>query len=78
MMDTIAVTASFDPAQTREVAGEVKAAARLMLTGEGSSRIFPAKNMMRKAMTWGVDLAMKINLDKPQRARKVGNEYVAA
>jgi glucosamine--fructose-6-phosphate aminotransferase (isomerizing) len=26
------------------------------MTGEGSSRIFPAKNAMRKAMQWGMDL----------------------
>jgi glutamine---fructose-6-phosphate transaminase (isomerizing) len=30
----------------------------MMLTGEGSSRIFPAKNAIRKALTWGLDLAI--------------------
>lgn len=56
MMDTIDTVKGFDPGQTKQVAEEIKSAGRLMLTGEGSSRIFPAKNAMRKAMTLGLDL----------------------
>ncbi len=56
MMETSAVVKRFDAAATREVAKKIAKAGRLMLTGEGSSRIFPAKNAMRKAMQWGVDL----------------------
>lgn len=56
MMDTIDTVKGFDPDQTKQVAEEIKSAGRLMLTGEGSSRIFPAKNAMRKAMTLGLDL----------------------
>ena len=56
MMDTIDTVKGFDPNQTKQVAEEIKSAGRLMLTGEGSSRIFPAKNAMRKAMTLGLDL----------------------
>ena len=58
MLDTVAVAKNFDPNQTAEVAAEIKAAGRLMLTGEGSSRIFPAKNAIRKALTWGLNLAI--------------------
>jgi glutamine---fructose-6-phosphate transaminase (isomerizing) len=58
MLDTVAVAKGYDPDQTAEVAKEIKAAGRLMLTGEGSSRIFPAKNAIRKAQTWGLDLAI--------------------
>jgi glucosamine--fructose-6-phosphate aminotransferase (isomerizing) len=58
MLDTVGVSREFDPGQTAEVAQEIKAAGRLMLTGEGSSRIFPAKNAIRKALTWGVNLAV--------------------
>jgi glucosamine--fructose-6-phosphate aminotransferase (isomerizing) len=58
MLDTVAVAKNFDPDQTTEVAAEIKAAGRLMLTGEGSSRIFPAKNAIRKALTWGLNLAV--------------------
>jgi len=56
MMDTIDVVKGFDPFQTADVAKEIASAGRLFLTGEGSSRIFPAKNAIRKAMTWGLDL----------------------
>jgi glutamine---fructose-6-phosphate transaminase (isomerizing) len=56
MLDTVAVAKGFVPDQTTAVAAEIKAAGRLMLTGEGSSRIFPAKNAIRKGLTWGLDL----------------------
>ena len=58
MLDTVGVAKNFDANQTAEVAAEIKAAGRLMLTGEGSSRIFPAKNAIRKALTWGLNLAV--------------------
>ncbi len=56
MMQTVEVVAKFNPNQTKKVAKEIKSAGRLFLTGEGSSRIFPAKNAIRKALTWGMDL----------------------
>jgi glutamine---fructose-6-phosphate transaminase (isomerizing) len=58
MMDVADVVAKFDPARTRDVAKAVGGVGRLMLTGEGSSRIFPAKNAIRKAMTWGMGLQL--------------------
>jgi len=58
MMDTIGVVKSFNADQTKDVAGKINSAGKLLLTGEGSSRIFPAKNAMRKAMTWGLDLGI--------------------
>jgi glucosamine--fructose-6-phosphate aminotransferase (isomerizing) len=56
MMDTVDVVRRFDPSRTAQVAEKIRRAGRLMLTGEGSSRIFPAKNAIRKALTWGLDL----------------------
>ena len=56
MMDTVAIVKGFNMAQTAAVAKEIQAAGRLLFAGEGSSRIFPAKNAMRKAMTWGLGL----------------------
>jgi glucosamine--fructose-6-phosphate aminotransferase (isomerizing) len=56
MMDTIGVVRGFDPNQTAQLAAMIEAVGKLHLTGEGSSRIFPAKNAMRKAKTWGLDL----------------------
>ena len=56
MLDTVEVVRNFDANQSKEVAAEIASAGKLMLTGEGSSRIFPAKNAMRKAMTQGLGL----------------------
>lgn len=58
MMQTTEAVSKFNPGQTKDVAKEIKSVGKLFLTGEGSSRIFPAKNAMRKALTWGVDLAV--------------------
>ncbi len=58
MMDTPGVVKKFNPDQTRDVAAEIRSAGRLFLTGEGSSRIFPAKNAIRKALTRGMDLSV--------------------
>jgi glucosamine--fructose-6-phosphate aminotransferase (isomerizing) len=56
MMDTVDIVKGFNPDQTKEVAQKIKSAGRLFLTGEGSSRIFPAKNAIRKNLQWGLDL----------------------
>ena len=56
MCDTVKVVAGFDCDQTAKVAKDICSAGQLMLTGEGSSRIFPAKNAIRKGLTWGLDL----------------------
>jgi glutamine---fructose-6-phosphate transaminase (isomerizing) len=58
MMQTIDVVRNFKPDQTKAVADAIKTAGRLLLTGEGSSRIFPAKNAIRKALTWGMNLSL--------------------
>ena len=58
MMQTVGVVKKFDRNQTKEVAAKIASAGRLFLTGEGSSRIFPAKNAIRKALTWGLDLGV--------------------
>jgi len=56
MMETVEVVRRFDVGQTREVAAEIRSVGRLLLTGEGSSRIFPAKNAIRKTLGWGLPL----------------------
>jgi len=56
MMDVVGVVKSFNPGQTKEVAKKIASAGRLFLTGEGSSRIFPAKNAIRKALRWGLNI----------------------
>ena len=56
MMDTVDVVKNFNPDQTQSVAKKIESQGRLLLTGEGSSRIFPAKNAIRNALKWGLDL----------------------
>ena len=40
MMDTIGVVKNFDPSQTKTVAPKIQSVGRLLMTGEGSSRLF--------------------------------------
>jgi glucosamine--fructose-6-phosphate aminotransferase (isomerizing) len=54
MMDTVSVVNGFDPDRTKQVAQRIDFAGKLFLTGEGSSRIFPAKNAVRKALKFGL------------------------
>ncbi len=56
MMDTIGVVKGFNPDQTKSIVKDIESAGKLLMTGEGSSRIFPAKNAIRKTLTMGLDL----------------------
>jgi len=56
MMDTVDVVKGFNTEQTIEAAKKIEAVGKLLLTGEGSSRIFPAKNAIRKSLAMGLDL----------------------
>jgi glutamine---fructose-6-phosphate transaminase (isomerizing) len=58
MMQTVDVVKNFKSGQTKGAAETIQSAGRLLLTGEGSSRIFPAKNAIRKALTWGMNLSI--------------------
>lgn len=56
MMDTVETVKKFDPSCTAQIAGMVSKAGNVFFTGEGSSRIFPAKNSLRKSKRWGLEL----------------------
>lgn len=58
MMDTIDIVKNFDLNQAQSLAPEIQSAGKLFFSGEGSSRIFPAKNAIRKTLTWGLNLAV--------------------
>ncbi len=58
MMETPSILRNFKPGQTGGVAQAIKSAGRLFLTGEGSSRIFPAKNARTQAMRAGLSIHM--------------------
>lgn len=56
MLQTVDVVANFDPSRTQGLAKKIAQASKLLLTGEGSSRIFPAKYAISRALTWGLDM----------------------
>jgi len=56
MTDTVDVVKGFHCGKTADVGEKISSVGRLLLTGEGSSRIFPAKNAIRKSLTWGLGL----------------------
>ncbi len=51
MLETPELVRGFDPGAGAPFAGQIKKAGGLFLTGEGSSRIFPAKRAIYEAMT---------------------------
>ncbi len=53
MLETSEVARKFDPAVAASFAEKAKAKKGLFLTGEGSSRIFPAKRAMYDNLKWG-------------------------
>lgn len=59
MMETPDVVRNFDLSRTAPVAEKIKSVGALLCTGEGSSRIFPAKNSIRRALTAGIDLTVR-------------------
>lgn len=58
MLDTVEVVRGFDAGRSKRIAKGIGEVGRLLFTGEGSSRIFPAKNAIRKALTRGLDLCI--------------------
>jgi len=53
MLETPGVLEKFDFDSVKSIAGEIKNRKRVFLTGEGSSRIFPAKNFISKSKQHG-------------------------
>lgn len=58
MLETPGIIRKFQFGQAAETAQIIKLAGRLLLTGEGSSRIFPAKNLIAAAMQLGMPLTL--------------------
>ena len=61
MMGTVPTVAKFDPDCSKFVADSVRKTGRIFFSGEGSSRLLPAKNSRRVAMTWGLDVNVQID-----------------
>jgi glucosamine--fructose-6-phosphate aminotransferase (isomerizing) len=58
MLTTPEIIRRFDPNQVTATAGAVAEVGRLLMTGEGSSRLFPAKNAMAHARRTGSRLQL--------------------
>lgn len=58
MLETPGILRRFDFGASGAMAQSIKECGRLFLTGEGSSRIFPAKNLMYDALRIGAELAI--------------------
>ena len=56
MLETVEVVKNFSIEGADEVVADLKETGKLFLTGEGSSRIFPAKNAMKNAFINGLEL----------------------
>ena len=54
MMGTVDTVRKFNPADSKFVADSAAKKGAIFFSGEGSSRIMPAKNARRKAMQWGL------------------------
>ena len=66
MMGTVPTVAKFDPDCSKFVADSVRKTGKIFFTGEGSSRLLPAKNSRRVSMTWG--LATEVQTDGSHQA----------
>jgi glucosamine--fructose-6-phosphate aminotransferase (isomerizing) len=58
MLETPGIVGGFDFNQADQAAQAVRQCGKLFLTGEGSSRIFPAKNLIYERMRLGAPLAV--------------------
>jgi glucosamine--fructose-6-phosphate aminotransferase (isomerizing) len=58
MMETPRIVGGFDFQAGRDAADVVRQTGKLFLTGEGSSRIFPAKNLIYESAKMGIPLAL--------------------
>ncbi len=56
MMETPAILRNFKPGKIESVAKAIERTGRLFFTGEGSSRIFPAKNAITRSLRAGLGL----------------------
>lgn len=66
MMGTVPTVAKFDPDCSLFVADSVRKTGKIFFSGEGSSRLLPAKNCRRVALTWG--LATEVQNDGSHQA----------
>lgn len=76
MMETSTILRNFKPGQIGGVAGAIQKVGRLFFTGEGSSRIFPAKNAMTQAMRAGLPINLATDGGRQALEYKLDNYVV--
>jgi len=55
MLETVDIIRKFNPSGLLKIAGDISSKKNLMITGEGSSRIFPAKNALYNSLKYGTN-----------------------
>lgn len=78
MLDTPDIIARFNPSQATDVAAQIAGVGRLLLTGEGSSRIFPAKNAIAHARRAGWPLELHTEAGRQSKEYDLANWAVFA
>ena len=58
MLETADIIRNFDFSRTAKIAKSVLSSGAVFISGEGSSRIFPAKNFMSEVLGRGIDLSI--------------------
>lgn len=64
MLATPEIVRTFDTRRMAETAAEIKTVGKLLMTGEGSSRIFPAKSAIRTASQHGWPITLQTEAGK--------------
>lgn len=78
MLATPEVIARFDPEQARDTAVEIAGVGKLLLTGEGSSRLFPSKNAIQSARRAGAKITLHTEAARQAQEYKLDDWAVLA
>ena len=78
MLATPDIVAKFDTQQMTDTAAAIAQVGKLLMTGEGSSRIFPAKHAIKVAMQRGCDLRLHTEAGKQAQSYNLADWAVFA
>ena len=78
MLDTPEIIAQFRPHQATDIAADIASVGRLLFTGEGSSRIFPAKYVIAHARRQGWPLELHTEAGRQSKEYNLANWAVFA
>lgn len=73
MLATPKIVAGFDANRMKDTAAAIAGVGRLLMTGEGSSRLFPAKHVRKVALQRGYDVQLHTEAGKQSQAYKLDN-----